>query len=82
VVYFFGAVDGVTDYMAATLADPTNWVGLLTGGISKAAALGVTQAGKQAVKLAAEEAGKRALAKGVTQAAALKAGDEAADAMD
>ena len=49
---FFGAVDGVTDYMAATLADPTNWVGLLTGGISKAAALGVTQAGKQAVKLA------------------------------
>ena len=78
---FFGAVDGVTDYMAATLADPTNWVGLLTGGISKAAALGVTQAGKQAVKLAAEEAGKRALAKGVTQAAALKAGDEAADAM-
>ncbi len=78
---FFGAVDGVTDYMGAALADPTNWVGLLTGGISKASALGITQAGKQAVKLAAEEAGKRALTKGATQQAALKAGEVAADAM-
>ena len=78
---FYGAVDGVTDYMAAALADPSNYIGLLTGGLGKAAALGTTQATKAAIKLSATEAGKRMLAKGATQQAALKASDLAAEAM-
>ena len=78
---FYGAIDGVTDYIFAAAADPSNYVGALTGGIGKASALGISTAGKEAVKLAATEAGKRVLAKGATQQAALKAGDEAASAM-
>ena len=78
---FYGAVDGVTDYIAAAASDPSNYIGALTGGVSKWASLGVTQGAKEAIKLSATEAGKRVIAKGATQQAALKAGDEAAEAM-
>ena len=78
---FYGAVDGVTDYIAAAASDPSNYIGALTGGVSKWASLGVTQGAKEAIKLSATEAGKRVLSKGATQQAALKAGDEAAEAM-
>jgi len=80
-----GAVDGVKDYIFAAAADPTNYIGLLTGGISKAAALGVTTAGKKAVMEAAKAAGEAALKKGLTKeaqdAAAKKAADEVARAI-
>jgi len=36
---FFGAVDGVKDYILAAAADPTNYLGLFTGGIGKAMSL-------------------------------------------
>jgi hypothetical protein len=78
---FYGAIDGVTDYIAAAASDPSNYIGALTGGLGKWAALGVTQSSKAAVKLAASEAGKRVLTKGATQQAAFKAADEAAEAM-
>jgi len=75
---FAGAVDGIKDYLFASAADPSNYVGILTGGIGKAAGVGITQAGRAAVKQAAVNAGKDAIKKGATQEAAKKAGEEAA----
>ena len=34
---FYGAVDGVFDYIQAAVSDPSNYIGLLTGGLGKAA---------------------------------------------
>ena len=80
-----GAVDGVKDYVFAAAADPTNYLGLLTGGIAKAGALGITAAGKKAVLEAAKEAGQAAIKKGLTkeaqEAAAKKAADDVARAI-
>ena len=67
-----GAVDGIKDYLFSSAADPTNYLGLLTGGVAKAAGVGITQAGRMAVKRAAVEAGKRATASGATKAGAKK----------
>jgi len=68
-----GAVDGIKDYLFASAADPTNYLGLLTGGVAKASGVGLTQAGRMAVKRAAVEAGKKATATGVTKEGAKKA---------
>ncbi len=73
-----GAVDGMKDYFMSTVKDPSNYIGLLTGGIGKAAGVGLTQTGRMSVKRAAVEAGKKALASGATQQAAKEAGEEAA----
>ena len=75
---FTGAVDGMKDYLFAAVADPSNYIGLLTGGMGKAAGVGLTQAGRAAVKKAAIEGGKQALKSGATQAAAKEAGEKAA----
>ena len=75
-----GAVDGVTDYMGAILTDPTNYLGLITGGIGKATALGLGAAGKKAVQEAAKAAGEAAVKKGLNrkaQEAAVKKAVEA-----
>ena len=76
---FFGAVDGVFDYIQAAATDPSNYIGLLTGGVGKAAALGITQGGKELVKRAAIEAGQKAIKSGATREAAQKASKEAAE---
>lgn len=76
---FFGAVDGVKDYMVAAVTDPSNYLGLLTGGAAKAGAFGGSAAAKQLVKKAAAEAGRKALKNGATREAAKKAGQEAAE---
>ena len=76
---FFGAVDGVFDYVQAAATDPSNYIGLLTGGVGKAAALGITQGGKELVKRAAIEAGQKAIKSGATREAAQKASKEAAE---
>ena len=76
---FFGAVDGVFDYIGAAATDPSNYIGLLTGGVGKAAALGITQGGKELVKRAAIEAGQAAIKSGATRQAAQKASKEAAE---
>ena len=76
---FYGAVDGVFDYIQAAATDPSNYIGLLTGGLGKAASLGITQGGKELVKRAAIEAGQRAAKSGATTQGAKKAADEAAE---
>jgi hypothetical protein len=77
---FFGAVDGIWDYVSAAATDPSNYIGLLTGGAAKAGAFGGSAAAKQLVRKAAAEAGRKAIKNGATRAAAEKAGQEAAEA--
>lgn len=72
-----GAVDGVKDYFFAAAADPTNYLGLLTGGVAKASAVGVGEVGKQAVKALAKQAGEEALKKGLSKEAQQAAVDKA-----
>lgn len=72
-----GAVDGVKDYIFAAVADPTNYLGLLTGGWAKASALGVGAAGKEVVKGLAREAGDAALKNGLNKGAQQAAVDAA-----
>ena len=72
-----GAVDGVKDYIFSAASDPTNYLGLITGGTAKATALGVTAASKQAIKLSVAKATKEALEKGLSKKAADKIGKEA-----
>ena len=78
---FYGAVDGVKDYVFAAVTDPTNYIGALTGGVGKAAAMGVSASSKAAIKAAADKAAKKAMLNGATKEAAKKAGTEAAEAM-
>ena len=77
-----GAVGGVKDYIFAAAKDPTNYLGLVTGGIARVGVAGVSLTGKQMVRAAVREAGKAALRSGSTKkeavAAARKAGKEAA----
>ena len=65
----YGAASGVKDYVFAMAADPTNYVGLLTLGISKAGTAAATKGGVEAVKLAAREAAKGTLKKGAVEGA-------------
>ena len=74
---FMGAVDGVWDYVSAAAKDPTNYLGLLTGGVARAGAAGVTLTGKKVIKETVIRAGKAALKSGATREAAEKAAKEA-----
>ena len=74
---FFGAVEGVGEYIQAAALDPSNYIGLLTGGLGKAAATGVTAGSRALVQQAVREASERALASGATQQAAQAAGERA-----
>ena len=76
---FFGAVEGVGEYIQAAALDPSNYLGLLTGGLGKAGAFGITRGSIALVKQAAREAGERAIARGATQEAADRAGQAAAN---
>lgn len=58
---FYGAVDGVWDYVQAAATDPSNYIGLLTGGLAKAGTLGGSQATKALVRKAAREAGRKVM---------------------
>ena len=78
-----GAVDGVKDYIFAAAKDPTNYLGLISGGTARLFAAGVSLTGKQLIKAAVRKAGKEALKDGATkkrqaEKAARKAGSEAA----
>ena len=75
---FFGAVDGVKDYVFAAATDPSNYLGLLTAGAARAGAFGGSAAAKQFVKKAAAEAGMKAMKNGATRKAAAEAGEAAA----
>ena len=78
-----GAVDGVADYIFAAAKDPTNYLGLATGGVARVGVAGVSLTGKQMVRAAVREAGRKALQDGSTKTAAIaaakKAGKEAAE---
>ena len=78
---FYGAVDGVKDYVFAAVTDPTNYIGALTGGLGKAAAVTWQGGGKVAIDRAVKAATKRAMLSGATKNAARKAGTEAAESM-
>ena len=78
---YYGAFNGMKDYLFAVASDPSSWVGLLTGGLAKAGALGTSAAGKAVIKKAMEEAVERTLSKGGTKAAADKAGSDAQKAI-
>lgn len=72
---FYGAIDGVRDYMVAAATDPSNYIGLITGGLAKAGTVGTSQAGKAAVKTMLMKAGRDAAAKQTTVDAQKKAAD-------
>ena len=72
-----GAVDGVKDYVFAAAKDPTNYLGLLTGGIGRIGAAGVSLTGKQTVRAAVRAAGREALKSGANKQAAKEAAEKA-----
>ena len=77
-----GAVDGVKDYIFAAAKDPTNYAGLITGGIGRLVAGSYSITGKKLVKESVKRAGLQAAKDGASKAqvkkAAIKAGKEAA----
>ena len=75
---FFGAVKGVGQYMEAMLKDPTNYLGLVTGGTARLGAAGVSITGKKAVKAAVRKAGRDALKNTATKESAKKFSNDAA----
>ncbi len=72
-----GAVDGIKDYVFAAASDPTNYIGIATGGIARAGAAGLSVTGKQLIKASVRQAGREALKSGATKAAAKEAGERA-----
>tara|TARA_R110001599_G_scaffold212674_2_gene410390 strand:+ start:2583 stop:6242 length:3660 start_codon:yes stop_codon:yes gene_type:complete len=77
----YGAIDGVKDYVFAAVSDPTNYIGALTGGAGKAAAVTWQAGGKKAIEAAVKAASNRAMLNGSTKKAARDAGEKAADSM-
>lgn len=75
---FFGAVKGVGQYMEAMLKDPTNYLGLVTGGTARLGAAGVSITGKKAVKAAVRKAGRDALKNTATKESSKKFANDAA----
>ena len=77
-----GAVDGVKDYIFAAAKDPTNYVGLITGGIGRLIAGSYTLTGKKVIQEAVKKAGLKAARDGANatqiRKAAEKAGRQAA----
>ena len=78
---FFGAVDGVRDYVYSAVTDPTNYLGAFTAGYGKAAAVGINQSSRALVKKAASNAAMKAARSGATKEVAQKAAKEAGEAM-
>jgi len=78
---FFGAVDGVRDYVYSAVTDPTNYLGVFTGGYGKAAAVGINQSSRALVKKSASNAAMKAARSGATKEVAQKAAKEAGEAM-
>lgn len=72
-----GAFNGVGDYIGAMALDPSNYIGLLTGGAAKVGAVGASLGGKKAIKAAVRMAGREALQSGATKEAAKLAGEKA-----
>lgn len=71
---FFGAIDGIGDYIKAAASDPSNYIGLLTGGLAKAGGLGASAGAKMTVRQALKQASKEAMKDEATQQGMSKAG--------
>ena len=72
-----GAVDGVKDYVFAAATDPTNYLGVATGGIARAFAGGARGFGKKVIADSVRKARMEAIASGANKAAAKKAAEQA-----
>ena len=72
-----GAVDGVKDYIFAAAKDPTNYVGLITGGVGRLLAGSYTVAGKKLVLDAVKRAGLQAARDGANATQIRKAAEKA-----
>ena len=72
-----GAVDGVKDYIFAAAKDPTNYVGLITGGVGRVLAGSYTIAGKKIVLDAVKRAGLQAAKDGANATQIRKAAEKA-----
>jgi len=73
---FFGAVEGIGEYVFAAASDPTNYISM---GLGTLVGRGVTTTSRAAIRAAAKEAGERAIASGATREAAEQAARRAAD---
>ena len=74
-----GQIDGIKDYIFAAAADPSNYLGLLTGGVGRAATLGVTTEAKRRIKNQMLSAYREAVKKGANSQATKKIVKEAQD---
>jgi hypothetical protein len=73
----FGAVDGVKDYVFASASDPSNYLGLLTGGVGRFVAGSYSFTGKKIIRDTVAKAAREAALGGAGREAAAKAGIEA-----
>ena len=69
----YGAIDGVKDYVFAAATDPTNYLGVATGGIARAYAGGARMFGKKVIADSVRKVRMEAIASGANKAAADKA---------
>jgi len=72
-----GAVDGVKDYIFAAAKDPTNYLGLITGGVGRLLAGSYTVAGKKVIQEAVKRAGLQAARDGANATQIRKAAEKA-----
>ena len=73
----YGAVDGIKDYVFAAATDPTNYLGVATGGIARAYAGGARLFGKKVIADSIRKARMDAIASGANREAAKKAAETA-----
>tara|TARA_R110002020_G_scaffold177104_2_gene369867 strand:- start:545 stop:4870 length:4326 start_codon:yes stop_codon:yes gene_type:complete len=78
---FGDKVDGVWDYINAQFRDPTNYIGLATGGVARVSAIGLSVAARAVVKKAAIDAGRSVMLRKGSKAAVAKAMREAGEKM-
>jgi hypothetical protein len=78
---FGDRVGGVWDYVNAQFRDPTNYVGLVTGGTARLGAIGLSAAARAVVKKAAIDAGRSVMLRKGSKAAVAKAMREAGENM-
>jgi len=69
----YGAIDGVKDYVFAAATDPTNYIGVATGGIARALAGGSRLFGKKVIADSVRKVRMEAIASGANKEAANKA---------
>ena len=76
---FLGTAEGIKDYVFSAVVDPSNYIGVLTGGVARATAFAGTTAAKKLMMKSIQEATKKKLAEGGTRKAAEAAGKAAGD---